>query len=77
MVKSRSAESMSYPLMIDQGALSAPFPEVPERFTVFSDRGSWLFETGGGSSGLVCLVVLSSLFIGTVVDVVIEVATRP
>jgi hypothetical protein len=56
MVKTRSAESMPYPVIKENSR---------RHFlnSLFSDEGSWLFGTSGGSAGLVCLVALS-LFIG-------------
>jgi hypothetical protein len=56
MVKTRSAESMPYPVIKENSR---------RHFlnSLFSDGGSWLFGTSGGSAGLVCPVALS-LFIG-------------
>ena len=59
MVKTRSAESMPYPVIKENSR---------RHFlnSLFSDGGSWLFGTSGGSAGLLCLVALS-LFIGMTV----------
>src|SRR6266403_4157277 len=49
MVKTRSAGSIPYPVIKEDSR---------RHFlnSLFSDGGSWLFGTGGGSAGLVCPV---------------------